>query len=77
MTTKSKGRISNIAIERFFRTLKYEEVYVKEYEKIKALRQGIEYFIRFYNCNRSHSALNYKTDECLYAVVTERGLRYL
>jgi len=55
-----KGRsIDNIAIERFFRTLKYEDVYVKEYDNIKALKQGIECFIAFYNFNRLHSALNY------------------
>ncbi len=60
ISMNGKGRsIDNIAIERFFRTLKYEEVYVKEYESIKALRQGIECFIGFYNFNRLHSALNY------------------
>ena len=60
ISMNGKGRsIDNIAIERFFRTLKYEEVYVKEYENIKALRQGIEHFIGFYNFNRLHSALDY------------------
>ncbi len=60
ISMNGKGRsIDNIAIERFFRTLKYEEVYVKEYDNIKALRQGIECFIGFYNFNRLHSALDY------------------
>jgi len=55
-----KGRsIDNIAIERFFRTLKYEEVYVKEYRNVKELKSGIETFIDFYNINRLHSALKY------------------
>jgi len=60
ISMNGKGRsIDNIAIERFFRTLKYEEVYVKEYENVKELRKGIETFIDFYNFNRLHSALKY------------------
>ena len=60
ISMNGKGRsIDNIAIERFFRTLKYEEVYVKEYENVKELRKGIETFIDFYNYNRLHSALKY------------------
>ena len=60
ISMNGKGRsIDNIAIERFFRTLKYEEVYVKEYENVKALKEGIKTFITFYNFNRLHSALKY------------------
>ena len=59
ISMNSKGRsIDNIIIERFFRTLKYEEVYVKEYESIKELKQGIQKFMHFYNHNRFHSSLN-------------------
>ena len=67
ISMNGKGRsIDNIAIERFFRTLKYEEVYVKEYENIKALREGIKHFIGFYNFNRLHSALNYNKPMNVY-----------
>ena len=60
ISMNGKGRsIDNIAIERFFRTLKYEEVYVKEYENVRALKEGIKTFIAFYNFNRLHSALKY------------------
>jgi putative transposase len=60
ISMNGKGRsIDNIIIERFFRTLKYEEVYVKEYENVKALKEGIRTFIEFYNFNRLHSALKY------------------
>jgi len=60
ISMNGKGRsIDNIAIERFFRTLKYEEIYVKEYENVKALKEGIKTFITFYNFNRLHSALKY------------------
>jgi putative transposase len=60
ISMNSKGRaIDNIVIERFFRTLKYEEIYIKEYENVKELKQGIKNFINFYNYKRFHSALGY------------------
>ncbi len=60
ISMNSKGRsIDNIAIERFFRTLKYEEVYIKEYENVKELKVGIRDFISFYNTQRFHSTLGY------------------
>ena len=60
ISMNGKGRsIDNIVIERFFRTLKYEEVYVREYENVKELKKGIKTFIAFYNFNRLHSALKY------------------
>jgi len=52
ISMNGKGRsIDNIAIERFFRALKYEEVYIHDYRNIKDLRIAI---------NRFHSALKYK-----------------
>jgi len=60
ISMNSKGRsIDNIVIERFFRTLKYEEIYVNDYENIKHLKQSINKFIDFYNYKRFHSSLNY------------------
>ena len=61
ISMNGKGRsIDNIAIERFFRTLKYEEVYIKEYENVKDLKRGIKEFIDYYNTKRFHSSLGYK-----------------
>lgn len=52
-----KGRwADNIPIERWFRTLKYEEVYLKDYENIKEARREIGKFISDYNFCRIHSA---------------------
>lgn len=52
-----KGRwADNIPIERWFRTLKYEEVYLKDYENIKEARCEIRRFISDYNLKRIHSA---------------------
>jgi len=47
-------------MKRFFRSLKYEEVYIKEYKDMQALRAGIARYMDFYNFNRFHSALDYK-----------------
>ena len=59
----AKGRsIDNIAIERFWRTLKYEDVYPSSYQA----KEGIEAYIRTYNQERLHSALDYKTPDEVY-----------
>ena len=51
----------NIMIERWFRTLKYDEVYLKDYENIKDARRQIGNFIHLYNFEKLHSALGYQT----------------
>ncbi len=67
ISMNSKGRaIDNIVVERFFRTLKYEEVYIKEYENVKELKHGIKNFIDFYNHKRFHSSLNYDKPMSVY-----------
>jgi len=52
--------IENIAIERFFRTLKYDNIYVRDYSSISELRAGIVRFMDYYNNERLYSALGYK-----------------
>lgn len=60
ISMNGRGRsIDNIAIERFFRTLKYENIYITDYQSIKELKTGISSYIHFYNHNRFHSALDY------------------
>jgi hypothetical protein len=55
-----KGRcLDNIPIERFWRTLKYEEVYLKTYETVGEARHAITKYINWYNHDRRHSALRY------------------
>lgn len=56
----------NIYIERWFRTLKYDEVYLKEYENIKDARKQIGVYINDYNTVRLHSSLGYKTPASVY-----------
>ena len=62
-----KGRaIDNIFIERFWRSLKYEEVYLKEYRTPREAREEIGKYIVFYNEKRVHQGLDYKIPSELY-----------
>ena len=63
----SKGRwIDNIYIERFWRTAKQEQIYINPPDNIDELRKGIDKFINFYNYQRPHQSLNYKTPSQIY-----------
>ena len=62
-----KGRsIDNIAIERFFRTLKYDEISINDYQSVGEPRNGIAKYMHFYDFNRFHSALGYKKPMNVY-----------
>ena len=57
-----KGRYQdNIFVERLWRTVKYEEVYLKAYANILEAQRGLEDYFRFYNGLRPHQALGYRT----------------
>jgi len=57
-----KGRsIDNICIERFWRTIKYEEIYLNDYKSMSELRYSIGNYIVKYNSKRLHSAISNKT----------------
>ena len=61
----------NAKAERFIRTLKYEEVYLEEYESLEEARSRIGYFIdKLYNRKRLHFALNYKTPVEFEQIIT-------
>jgi len=51
----------NLFIERLWRTVKYEEVYIKAYQSGRDARVGIGDYFRFYNTERPHQALGYRT----------------
>jgi len=62
-----RGRaLDNIFIERLWRTVKYEEIYLKEYETVKCLHQGLKEYFEFYNEERLHQSLNYQTPKKVY-----------
>jgi putative transposase len=58
----SKGRaLDNIFVERLWRTVKYEEVYIKAYQTAREAFQSLKGIFFFYNNNRLHQALDYRT----------------
>ena len=62
-----KGRcFDNIIAERFWWTVKYEEVYLKSYEDVVEARISIMKFIEFYNCIRPHQSLGYMVPKKVY-----------
>jgi putative transposase len=64
-----KGRATdNIFIERFWRSLKYENVYLRDYQTPREARIGIAEYIRYYNNERPHQSINYCTPSKLYLV---------
>jgi len=57
-----KGRYrDNIFVERLWRTVKYEEVYLKAYSNGREAKAGLDAYFRFYNAQRPHQALGYRT----------------
>jgi len=62
-----KGRaLDNILTERLWRTVKYEEVYLKSYASPRDARQNLAQYLNFYNQERPHQALNYSTPAQLF-----------
>jgi len=58
--------MDNIFTERFWRTLKYENIYLNDYADYTEAKIGIGKYIEFYNQRRKHQSLDYKTPEQIY-----------
>jgi len=56
----------NVFIERFWRTVKYEEVYIRAYDSVAEARSSIGRYLEFYNGRRPHSALDRRTPDQAY-----------
>jgi len=62
-----KGRaLDNIFIERLWRSLKYEEIYLNEYHSMEDLKIALKRYFNFYNTERFHQSLEYATPEKIY-----------
>jgi len=62
-----KGRVfDNILTERLWRTVKYEEVHLKEYGSLAEAREELDRFFRWYNGERPHQSLGYQTPDEVY-----------
>jgi putative transposase len=62
-----RGRVfDNIFIERLWRSVKYEDIYVKDYQTVLMLIEGLEEYFEFYNTERLHHGLDYRTPKAVY-----------
>lgn len=62
-----RGRaLDNIFVERLWRTVKYEEVYLKDYEDVREAVENLRSYFLFYNCERMHQSLGYQTPAQVY-----------
>lgn len=60
----SKGRaLDNIFVERLWRSVKYEDIYLKGYETMPEVQEGLKKYFLFYNNERFHQSLSYKTPQ--------------
>jgi putative transposase len=59
--------LDNIFVERLWRTLKYEDIYLKDYETMADLKLGLRRYFEFYNAERFHASLDYATPNEIYA----------
>ena len=59
--------LDNIYIERFWKTLKYEDIYLYRYDTLKKLRKGLLKYFRFYNSIRPHQSLNGNSPDEIYS----------
>ena len=67
ISMNGKGRsIDNIVIERFFRTLKYNCIFINDFKNIQELKDGIESYIHKYNYRRFHSSIGYQKPMNVY-----------
>jgi putative transposase len=63
----SRGRaFDNIFVERLWRSVKYEEVYINEYQTVKEIVAGIKKYFQFYNTERPHQSSEYRTPHEVY-----------
>ena len=62
-----KGRaLDNVYVERLWRSLKYEDIFLSDYRNLKELKGGVKLYFEFYNSERYHQSLNYLTPDSVY-----------
>jgi putative transposase len=73
-----RGRaLDNIFVERLWRTVKYEEVYLKQHDGVQSLLLGLTDYFVFYNQERRHQSLGYKTPSVVYQTATGGGAKII
>ena len=76
-TMDGMGRaLDNIRMESLWRSLKYEDIYLKRYETMGELKSGVSAYFNFYNSARFHQSLDYSIPDEMYASFQYNGLEY-
>lgn len=71
-----RGRaLDNIFVERLWRTVKYEDIYLKKYDSMSSLLMGLTDYFVFYNDGRPHQSLGYETPSTAYKNATGGGAK--
>lgn len=71
-----RGRaLDNIFVERLWRTVKYEDVYLRHYSNMSELLMGLTEYFHFYNHERHHQALDYATPDQVYVAAAGGGAK--
>lgn len=66
LTELPHGALDNVFVERLWRSVKYEEVYLKDYRHVPEAISGLGGYFRFYNDERLHQSLDYRTPAAVY-----------
>jgi putative transposase len=71
-----RGRcLDNVFVERLWRSVKYEDVYLRCYESVPELERGLAAYFRFYNTERPHQSLDYRTPAEVHAGQRRKGTK--
>ena len=70
-----RGRaLDNVFVERLWRSVKYEDIYIQGYDTVPGLQRGLARYFAFYNDERPHQSLGYRTPAAVYrATKVEKG----
>jgi putative transposase len=69
MSMDGRGRwMDNVWIERLWRSVKYEDIYLNDYQTLPAVRRGLTTYFDFYNHRRRHQSLDYRTPAEVYTL---------
>ncbi len=62
-----RGRaLDNVFVERLWRSVKYEDIYIQGYDTVPGLHRGLARYFAFYNDERPHQSLGYRTPAAIY-----------
>jgi putative transposase len=71
-----RGRaLDNVFVERLWRSVKYEDIYIKDYEHMNDIESGLTSYFRFYDEERLHQSLDYRTPAEVYRGASKRSRR--